>query len=294
MRRRRLGGAVVLWAALLLPAAPAAAEPRVERGSKDGGRVETVVTVPGATTPSGRGGRAVPALSGGAGAGGAPACKYTALSPEQALVAGLRSPDAGGVDNVQRSDGSYMSRDCTASGGGRSVLWLPAGDGAAPAGVPAVTPAMLAQEARDSLQLPAPTVGVNPDGQDDNPALVNLATWWWVTNGTPLTQRTTLGVVWAEVTAEPVSSVWVTSDGERSECAGLGFAWARGMAEQERGSCSHTYRRANEDEQAEVQVVWRVSWVGSGGTGGTLDPFTMTTTQAVPVYERQAIVTSVN
>ena len=34
-----------------------------------------------------------------------------------------------------------------------------------------------------------------------------------------------------------------------------------------------------------------MTWVGSGGSGGTLEPMTMTTTQAVPVYERHAIVT---
>ncbi|WP_340288505.1 hypothetical protein [Aquipuribacter hungaricus] len=206
----------------------------------------------------------------------------------------MRSPDDGGVDNVERVEGSYVSRDCTASGGGRAVLWVPAGDGAVPAGVPAVTAAMLAQEARNSLQLPTPAVGVNPDGLNGNPALVNLPTWWWVTNAEPLTQRTAVGPVWAEVSAQPVTSVWVTSEGDRSECAGLGFAWARGMDDHERGSCSHTYRQADAGEQAEVQVVWRVSWVGSGGTSGTLDPFTMTASQAVPVYERQAIVTAVD
>ncbi len=290
MRKFMLGAAVVLSTALL-PIAPAFAEPQVGRRGTDD-QVETVVTAPGSPGSEAQGGGAVQAGSGGG--GGAPACTYTALTPEQALAAGLRSPDDGGVDNVQRTDGSYVSRDCTASGGGRTVLWVPAGDGAGPAGVPAVTPAMLAQEARNSLQLPTPTVGVNPDGANGNPALVNLPTWWWVTNGDSLTQRTAVGSVWAEVTAEPVSSTWVTGVGERTECVGLGFAWVRGMDDYERGSCSHTYRQADADEQAEVQVVWRVSWVGSGGSGGTLDPFTMTATQDVPVYERQAIVTTVD
>ena len=122
-----------------------------------------------------------------------------------------------------------MLRDCTASGGGRVVLWVPDGaDSPAPAGAVLVTPAMLAQEARNTLQLPEPAVGVNPDGLNQNPALVNLPTWWWVTNGEPLTQRTSLGGVWAEVTAEAVASTWTTSDGERTECAGLGMAWAPG------------------------------------------------------------------
>lgn len=187
-----------------------------------------------------------------------------------------------------------MLRDCSASGGGRLVMWVPENGGVeAPPGAVLVTPAMLAQEARNALQLPEPAVGVSPDGLNENPALVNLPTWWWVTNGEPLTQRTSLGAVWAEVTAEAVASAWVTSDGDRTECAGLGMAWAPGMRDLQPGSCSHTYTHANADEQAQIQVVWRVSWVGSGGAGGTLEPFILSSTQAVPVYERHAIVTSI-
>ena len=102
-----------------------------------------------------------------------------------------------------------------------------------------------------------------------------------------------MATVWAEVTAEPLVTAWVAGDGTRTECPGLGLAWATGMREDQPGSCRHTYLRADEAERAEVQVVWRVTWVGSGGSGGNLEPFTMTTTLAVPVYERHAIVTAV-
>ena len=278
---------------MLLGTSPAAANPTVTPDGGDG--VATGIQTPGASgNPGvGSGGGASNVGAGSSGGGGSAPCSYTALTPAEALAAGLLSPDNGGVDNVQRTDGSFVRRDCTASGGGQTVLWVPAGDGAgAPAGVPVVTPAMLAQEARNLLQLPTPAIGVNPDGANQNPALVRLPTWWWVTNGEPLTQRTAVGSVWAEVTAEAVSSTWVAGDGTRSECPGLGMAWARGMDEYERGSCSHTYTRSNASEVAGVEVVWQVSWVGSGGTGGTLEPFTLSATQAVPVYERQAIVTS--
>lgn len=139
--------------------------------------------------------------------------------------------------------------------------------------------------------LPSPEVGVSPDGANDNPALVNLPTWWWANNASILSQRTAAGPVWAEVTAEPVSSSWVAGDGGRSDCAGMGMAYRAGMSDTEPGSCSHTYTAANAKEQAQIEVTWRVTWVGSGGTGGSLDPMTMTTTQDVPVYERHAIVT---
>lgn len=201
----------------------------------------------------------------------------------------MPTPDGSG--EAAGGDGSYVMRDCTPSGGGRVIMWIPNGAAPGPAGVPTVIPDVLAQEARNLLRLPLPAVGVSPDGANENPALVNLPTWWWVANAGVLTQRTAVGPVWAEVTAEPVSSAWVAGDGGRSDCAGLGIAWRPGSSESQPGSCRHTYSEANAEEQAQIQVTWRVTWVGSGGSGGTLTPMTMTMTQAVPVYERQAIVT---
>lgn len=290
MRGSLVLGAGVAVGVLLLPITSAAADPVVQRGGGDSGTVGTEIVVPGTQPRSETGG----------GAGASPAsntgttapCTYKTLSPEQALAAGLLSPDDGGVENLPDSGGSFVLRDCTPSGGSRLVMWVPDAQGAAaPSGVVAVTPGMLALEARSLLRLPTPDVAVNPDGLRGNPALVNLPTWWWVSNHDALTQLTSVGAVWAEVTAEPVSSVWVAGDGRRSECSGLGMAYVRGMRELEPGSCSHTYTHADADEQAEIQVIWDVSWVGSAGTGGTLEPITLTAARAVPVYERHAIVT---
>jgi len=173
------------------------------------------------------------------------------------------------------------------------VVWIPDGTpGAAPLGVLVVTPAMLAVEARGRLQLPVPVVGVSPDGVNENPALVNLPTWWWVENPGVLTQRTQAGSVWAEVTAAPVSSAWVAGTGDRADCASLGMPFEGWMSDTQAGSCSYTYERAVVAEQARIQVRWLVTWVGSGGSGGELDPMVMETVREMPVYERHAIVTS--
>lgn len=280
-------GAVLGCLLVLGTSSHAAADPVVSPGGGNSGTVGTVITIPG--TPggqaAGRGG--VQPVS----SSGPPACTYSVLTPEQAIVAGMPVPDAGGVENVATAAGAYYLRDCLASG--RGLVWIPdAIGGAAPLGVPVVTQAELALEVRNRLQLPVPQVGVSPDGANQNPALVNLPTWWWVSNTAELTQRTEAGPVWAEVTAEAVSTSWTAGDGTRSDCSGLGIAWQSWMGETQHGSCRHTYTRANAEEKAQVAVVWRVTWVGSGGTGGALDPMTMTTVHDIAVYERQAIVTN--
>jgi hypothetical protein len=40
-----------------------------------------------------------------------------------------------------------------------------------------------------------------------------------------------------------------------------------------------------------VSVIWEISWVGSGGAGGTLPSMTTSSTVPIGVIERQAIVT---
>lgn len=265
----------------------AAAEPVVTPGGEGG--IDTEIVVPGSPGGTSRG----PSEGGGAqpvGDSGPPPCSYRGITHLEAAAAGLAAPD-GNPENLARGGGSYHLRECVT--GGRTVVWIPDGTpGSAPLGVPVVTPEMLALEARSRLQLPVPAVGVSPDGANDNPALVNLPTWWWVVNPGALTQRTQAGSVWAQVTAEPVASSWVAGNGDRADCASLGMAYEGWMSDTQPGSCSYTYERAVASEQARIQVTWMVTWVGSGGSGGDLDPMVMETTRVMPVYERQAIVTS--
>lgn len=163
-------------------------------------------------------------------------------------------------------------------------------DGANPDAVPQVTPAQLAQQIYNRLQLPKPALQINPP--NDDPArfqLVNFPTWWWVTNFAALQQRTALGAVWAEVTATPVYSTFDGGQGDSARCGGAGMAWHPGLPGEFRGACSYTYRRAANHVTATVTVTWQVTWVGSGGTGGTLDPMQLSTALPLTVYERQAV-----
>lgn len=255
------------------------------------GTVGTVIVVPGGPGASGPGsgddGNGQPV-----GSGGLPPCTYRTLSAPEAVALGFQVPDGGGVENLPQ-DGTFVMRDCTASGGGRQVYFVANGAGLpAVAGLPVLTPAQLALEARHTLVLPEPEVAVNPDEVSGNPALVNLPTWWWVDNDATLTQRTEAGPVWAQVTATPFATSWIASDGSREDCASLGIAWQSWMQEDQAGSCRFTYAFASTSETATVESVWRVTWVGSGGTGGVLDLMRVSTTHTLGVYERQAIRTN--
>ncbi len=306
MRGARL---VLIFAVVAAPSpSPALADSHGPDVSPDGrGRIDTVIRLPG--TPGGSnpggGGGAQPVVGGspgrggsgggpgsgaGSGGGGGPACTYT---PAEFI------PDNNGNDGK----GLYL-KECPGqppemvylpgAGNGGAGAAPPAGAPGAPA-VPVVTPGMLAQDVLNTLVLPAPEASVNPDATTaDGFTLVNLPTWWWIENaGQPLTQRTALGPVWAEVTARPVGSSFDGGEGESAEwCDGPGIAWREGLSEEEPSACRYTYRRAAEHYDATVTLHWQVSWVGSGGAGGTFPEMTTSTTVPMRVYERQAVVVS--
>lgn len=158
---------------------------------------------------------------------------------------------------------------------------------------PQVTPEQLAQRALNALQLPDPQVDLSPSPDIVAYQLVNLPTWWAVENWAPQTQRTQLGPVFAEVTATPVSTRFDGGDGSAPvTCNRRGVKWRSGLPEELPQACRFTYQRANEQVAATISMTWRVTWVGSGGTGGTLPPQTTSSKQPLTVYERQAVVTS--
>lgn len=233
--------------------------------------------------------------------GGGPVCSYSD-TPVTGAGVSVTPVGAGSLDEAAGSglagdptQGRFVTRSC---GGQITVVWVPNGGAVGPAGVPTVTPAMLAADARNLLPIPVPAVQTN--GWGPEASLVNLPTWWWVTNATgALTQRTSLGAVWAEVTATPVTSTWTpdTPLDAPVTCTGIGIAWQQGMSEDQAGHCAVTYttasfRRLAGDDQAfpsSLEVTWKVTWVGSGGTGGTLQPLAMDTDIPMQVYERQIL-----
>ncbi len=171
-------------------------------------------------------------------------------------------------------------------------------------GAPVVTPAVLAQQAVNTLRLPAPSADHNPSGD----ALTNLAVWWWVRQSQwhPLSQRTQAGAVWARVTVTPTSSTWDAGDGTAPlTCAGPGKPYDRSRpADEQSTDCAHTYTESSAGQPqtgpnpndryflVRVTVRWRVTWVGAGGTSGSLPEISRTSTFPLRVDDRETVVTS--
>lgn len=287
----RLGTVVLATVgALLLPTAAIADgdQPIVVVGDQHPGAVDTTVTAPGTVTGQ-------PATvghgSGSSNNGSSVTCTWKAESDySQQAFQWLGSDPNGTWYDVTCSDGSsYIG------------VYVPPSAANLP---PAVALAgTLAQTVANHLPLPSPSVRHNPSGH----ALVGLATWWWVDPGQwqPLQQRTQAGPVWAEVTATPFSTTWDAGDGsEPVTCGGPGTPYdvTRPAAAQST-DCSYIYRRTTADQPqtgpsvndrfftVTVTTSWRVTWVGTAGSGGTLPVLTTSSSFPLAVAQRETVVT---
>lgn len=202
---------------------------------------------------------------------------------------------------VSGQRGTWWEQYCGNQGWAGIPVWVPVGTGAN--AVLLSSPATLAQRAVNKLNLPSPSVGLNPRGR----ALVNLPEWFWIppSQWRTLSQRTSAGPVWAEVTASPVSTTWDPGDGSPAvTCSGPGSPYDSSKpASAQSTDCSYTYRRSSADQpqtgssandrffNVTVTTSWSVSWIGSGGAGGTLPLMTRSTSFDLPVAQRESVVT---
>ena len=161
----------------------------------------------------------------------------------------------------------------------------------------AVNPLVLAQQARNQLVLPSPTIHTAPPS---GRLVVQWQTWLWMDPGAwgPLSATASAGLVSATVTARPVRVRWDMGDGQVIVCDGPGTAWQPGIpAAQQHPSCSYVYRRSSAGQPNNSYVIrtsidWSTSWVAAGAPGGgALDPAITTGSLPVQVGEVQALVT---
>lgn len=163
-----------------------------------------------------------------------------------------------------------------------------------------ITPADLAQQARETLRLPKPVLNLSPSEAGEEGGVpytwVNVWTWYWTSPASwrERSKTAALGGVSATVTATPTELRLVPGDGSGTvSCSGPGRAWTSGDANEppSQGGCGYRYGRASDGLRARVSIRWAVAWTGSGGTGGEFAAMTTQTTSPVFAVEQIQTVT---
>jgi hypothetical protein len=290
MLTRGRAAIVLACSVAILPAQSAFADgkpPIVVSGDTHPGVVDTTVTAPGTPATS-----TVSTAGGTSSSDSGVTCTWTAESDySQQLFQWLGSDPNGTWYDVTCSDGTSYAG-----------VYVPPAAGNIPPAV--VLAGSLARTAANQLVLPKPMARHNPAGM----ALVNLATWWWVDAGSwrPLSQRTQAGPVWAEVTATPTSTTWDPGDGSAPvTCAGPGTEYdTTRPASAQSTDCSFTYRHTSGNQPqtgpsandrfftVTVTTTWNVTWVGTGGSGGTLPTISTSRSFPLAVAQRETVVTN--
>ena len=249
----------------------------------------TVVPVP-CSSGSGSGGSpGTPGNSGGGGSSVNNKCTMQSISEAQAKSLGLPWPPPKGQH--------WALMICVggnAGAGPRAVLVNNI------TGTPQVTPQQLLVQALQELKVPTLAPATAPPRGHDG--LVGLAEWFWVPAGRWHARSVTVsaGPVWATATATPLNLTVQPGAGLGTiSCAGPGAAYDRAKpAAGQHTDCSYTYQQpsaglSGNAYQVTVSVTWRISWTGSGGAGGVLDPALTTPAGfTLPVAQGEALVTN--
>jgi hypothetical protein len=167
-------------------------------------------------------------------------------------------------------------------------------------GAPDVAPQQLLAQTIGDLTVPQLQPATAPPRGSDG--LVGLPEWFWIPADEwhALSMTVAAGPVWATVVAAPIGLAFKPGAGLSAvSCTGPGTAYdSHEPSTQQHSGCSYTYERPSAGQpenvyHASLTVTWRVSWVGSGGSGGVLDaalgvPVGFT----IPVAQGEALVTS--
>jgi hypothetical protein len=184
--------------------------------------------------------------------------------------------------------------------------------GCAPGNQPASAPppptaAQLALAAYGRLRLPAPVPARYPTGtlRDGRPyTIVQTFMWFWSSPATwkPLSRRVCAGALCATATAVPTSLSFDPGNGDQGvSCAGPGTAWVRPpggswIPDPQPQGCDYRYTTStfgdpNGELTATYTITWQVTWTGTNGTSGRLNPLTTTADSTFAVAELQSVVT---
>jgi len=173
-------------------------------------------------------------------------------------------------------------------------------------GAAAPTAVELAQSAYGLLSLPDPVPSQYPTGslKDGRPyTIVQTHMWFWSDPSVwkPLSKTVCAGALCATATASPSSLSFDPGNGDQPvSCAGPGTAWVRPAGgswvptPQPQG-CDYqyttsTYGYPNGELTAAYTITWGVTWTGTNGTSGTLNPLATTVNSTFAVAELQSVV----
>jgi len=164
---------------------------------------------------------------------------------------------------------------------------------------PVVTPASLAQRAYRSIRFPRPSGGRTPSTSLSYQGLpftyVNLWTFFFTTPGTWRTLSATASAAGmsATVTARPVRLLFDPGDGSSPvSCPGPGRAWsaADGNGPPTDGACAYRYARVTPEPITSTQsIVWQITWVGTGNSGGQIPSLSTSTSGQLRVLQVQVV-----
>ena len=166
---------------------------------------------------------------------------------------------------------------------------------------PVVTPATLAEQAYRTIVFPRPSGHRSPSEtllyKGFPFTYVNLWLFYWTSPATwhTLTATASAAGLSATVTATPVQLVYDPGDGSPAvSCAGPGRAWtdADGNDPPSGGACGYQYLKVTGSPITSTQtIVWKITWTGTGNTGGEIPSLSTSTSGQLNVMQIQTVVT---
>lgn len=151
------------------------------------------------------------------------------------------------------------------------------------------------QTAKDKAAPPAPRIRLSPSERHEQ--IVQLPTWMWVEDRAwkTHTARAEAGRAWAEARAVPTRVIWNMGNGDTVVCNGPGKPYdTHRPGDAQSSNCTYTYEtssagRPHDRYTVSATVVYRVTWKGSNGSGGSLGEIHKTSSTPVRVAEIQAL-----
>jgi hypothetical protein len=204
-------------------------------------------------------------------------------------------PDSGLELSDPDTPGVWYQTDCGTGPTGvlGSPIFASFAPAAKPSAAPAVDPAVLAQQAVSTLNLPRPVLGLSPAAFQ----VVRVPTWLWVDPVVwkPVTSTVSVPGTTVTATATPESVDWLLGDGTEVVCRGPGTPYRPGGDPAAASpDCGHTYLVPSAGEPGGMFAVtarihWSVAWHG-GGRQGAFPDLVSAATRGVRVVEVQALV----